>query len=171
MTTEDDFNAALDANPEDWQTRLVYADWLQEGGYGRAEGYRALGRAGAWTVNVNTSGEGLELWTWFPVGGTGDGRRELPRDWFAALDRWECLASSGERMSAADRWRDYRSRRAAEDAAAVAFAALSPERRAELLSAAPPEDKVPAKKPRRKATRKKRAAEKPKAKKPRGKKK
>jgi uncharacterized protein (TIGR02996 family) len=30
MTTEDDFQAALDANPGDWQTRLVFADWLQE---------------------------------------------------------------------------------------------------------------------------------------------
>lgn len=30
MTTEDDFQAALDANPDDWQTRLVFADWLEE---------------------------------------------------------------------------------------------------------------------------------------------
>src|SRR5215510_9578888 len=43
MTTEDDFQAALDKNPEDWQTRLVFADWLEERGDVRAEGYRALG--------------------------------------------------------------------------------------------------------------------------------
>ncbi len=43
MTTEDDFQAALDANPDDWQTRLVFADWLDERGDARAEGYRALG--------------------------------------------------------------------------------------------------------------------------------
>ena len=43
MTTEDDFQAALDADPENWQTRLVFADWLQERGDPRAEGYRALG--------------------------------------------------------------------------------------------------------------------------------
>lgn len=30
MTTEDDFQAVLDADPSDWQTRLVFADWLQE---------------------------------------------------------------------------------------------------------------------------------------------
>ena len=32
MTTEDDFQTALDANPEDWQTRLVFADWLEDNG-------------------------------------------------------------------------------------------------------------------------------------------
>jgi uncharacterized protein (TIGR02996 family) len=44
LTTEDDFQNALDANPEDHQTRLVFADWLQERVDPRAEGYRALGR-------------------------------------------------------------------------------------------------------------------------------
>jgi uncharacterized protein (TIGR02996 family) len=139
MTNEEDFQAALDTNPADWQTRLVFADWLQERGDPRADGYRALGRTGAWTVNVNTSGEGLKLWTWFPTGTTSDGRRELPRDWFRALDAWECLVSSGETMNAADRWRDYRSRREAEDAAALAFANLAPERRAELLAGTLPD--------------------------------
>src|SRR4051812_5929885 len=43
MTTEDDFNRRLDAHPEDWQTRLVFADWLDERGDVRAEGYRVLG--------------------------------------------------------------------------------------------------------------------------------
>jgi uncharacterized protein (TIGR02996 family) len=51
VTTEEDFQNALDANPKDWQTRLVFADWLQERGDERAEGYPALGlmqlRAGA----------------------------------------------------------------------------------------------------------------------------
>ena len=42
MTSEDDFQAALDTSPDDWQTRLVFADWLQERGDPRAEGYRAL---------------------------------------------------------------------------------------------------------------------------------
>lgn len=48
MTSEDDFQATLDANPEDWQTRLVFADWLQEQGDPRAEGYRALGACRVW---------------------------------------------------------------------------------------------------------------------------
>ena len=37
MTTEDDFQQALDANPDDHHTRLVFADWLQERGDPRAE--------------------------------------------------------------------------------------------------------------------------------------
>lgn len=45
MTTEDDFQKALDADPNDHQTRLVFADWLQERGDERAEGYRMLGYA------------------------------------------------------------------------------------------------------------------------------
>ncbi len=36
MTTEDDFQCALDRNPGDWQTRLVSVDWLQEHGDPRA---------------------------------------------------------------------------------------------------------------------------------------
>lgn len=43
MTTEDDFQNAIDASPDDWNARLVFADWLQEQGDPRAEGYRALG--------------------------------------------------------------------------------------------------------------------------------
>jgi uncharacterized protein (TIGR02996 family) len=43
MTTEDDFQNALAAQPQDWQTRLVFADWLQEHNDPRAEGYRAMG--------------------------------------------------------------------------------------------------------------------------------
>ena len=42
MTTEEDFQKALDANPDDWQTRLVFADWLQDRDDPRADGYRAL---------------------------------------------------------------------------------------------------------------------------------
>jgi uncharacterized protein (TIGR02996 family) len=38
VTTEDDFQSALDKDPEDWQTRLVFADWLQEHNDLRAEG-------------------------------------------------------------------------------------------------------------------------------------
>lgn len=43
MTTEEDFQKALDKDPTDWQTRLVFSDWLEERGDVRASGYRALG--------------------------------------------------------------------------------------------------------------------------------
>lgn len=44
MTTEDDFQSKLDADPTDWQTRLVLADYLDERDDRRAAGYRALGQ-------------------------------------------------------------------------------------------------------------------------------
>lgn len=43
MTTEDDFQAMIDANWEDWHTRLVFADWLAEHDDPRSDGYRWLG--------------------------------------------------------------------------------------------------------------------------------
>src|SRR5262249_18436345 len=115
--------------------------WLEERGDSRAEGYRALGRQRAWTHNVNESDEGLKLWTWFPRERGSQRSRRLPAGWFAALEGWECLISNGSTMDAAERWRDYRSRRAADDAAAMAFGKLPPRRRAELLDATPPAPK------------------------------
>ncbi len=38
MTTEEDFQAALDLHPDDWQTRLVFADWLQDRSDSPADG-------------------------------------------------------------------------------------------------------------------------------------
>jgi uncharacterized protein (TIGR02996 family) len=137
VTTEDDFQAALDGNYRDWQTRLVFADWLQDRNDPRAEGYRALGRGGRWTFNVNTSGKGLELWTWFPEEKGLDPQRRLPTAWFRKLAGWECLYSDGSKANSRQ-WKDYRSRRAAEDAAALAFAKLSDARRLGLLAAGPP---------------------------------
>jgi uncharacterized protein (TIGR02996 family) len=51
MTTEDDFQRALDADTTDWQTRLVFADWLEEQGDPRADGYRALGVLKKWPTD------------------------------------------------------------------------------------------------------------------------
>jgi uncharacterized protein (TIGR02996 family) len=46
MDDEEAFQAALDANPDDHTTRLVFADWLQERDDPRAAGYREMGRIG-----------------------------------------------------------------------------------------------------------------------------
>ena len=124
MTTEDDFQAALDANPYDWQTRLVFADWLEERGDPRAEGYRALGvlqlrpysAAYCWANARNresTAHAGFNL---------------LPQDWYAFTT---------PNLETAGIYCFFESRREAEDAAALAFARLPPERRAELLAALP----------------------------------
>lgn len=124
MTTEDDFQRALDANPDDWQTRLVFADFLDEHGDKRAEGYRALGRLRLCPNNMeNTS------W-WYQAGSFYAHERPpesfLPGDWFANLEfnGWQ----GGAEFTVGKR-------RQLEDAAAIAFAKLSVERRTELLNA------------------------------------
>lgn len=115
MTTEDDFQRALDANPEDWQIRLVFADWLQDQGDPRAEGYRALGslrRAPTWSASSTAAG-------WYYARSTG--YAVLPH----MLPPWWVWTVAMQGVAA--------SRAAAEDAAALAFARLTSERRDELL--------------------------------------
>ena len=131
MTTEEDFQARLDAQPEDWQTRLVFADWLQERGDPRADGYRALGRGKHHTDSWG--GEGHCFWRYTIARGTLDAPLRtvaLPDDWFDLLPR---EVKHNERSANWGALQSY-TRRAAEDAAALAFAKLPAERRAELLA-------------------------------------
>lgn len=146
MTTEDDFQAQLDADPEDWQTRLVFADWLEERGDLRAEGYRALGHL---RVRPAGSGAARQLWylpgyasrravdRWGQTASAPDDvhrfedakRAQLPDDWLAAMPL------DGDPDA---RWRLRATRREAEDAAARAFAQLPAARRVQLLHAETP---------------------------------
>lgn len=131
MTTEDDFQRALDTNPDDWQTRLVFADWLEERGDIRAEGYRALGvlrlhpltprpKSVGWCSSSNLMYRGEAKWAncilpvcWY------DATRALLTGVAGRTDKFWC-----ERMT----------RTQAEDAAARAFAGLPDDLRAELLN-------------------------------------
>jgi uncharacterized protein (TIGR02996 family) len=151
VTTEDDFQAALDAKPDDWQTRLVFADWLQERNDPRAEGYRALGQnrlVPKLPNQVNKPGYTTRAWAegykWT------DGW--LPNDWFP-------LARAHTSERAWTQWAVNKSRREAEDMAALAFAQLPPERRAELLAGVtdtePKEGEKPTKPKTRKSKKKK----------------
>lgn len=130
MTTEEDFQRALDEHPEDWQTRLVFADWLDERDDPRAEGYRALGvrRWSPWdAIGGSYSWWDFERGGRHPSRGDPDpepGFGELPTDWFDAL---------GPRDYGKNDW-GFESRSEAEDAAALAFAKLPAERRAQLLA-------------------------------------
>lgn len=142
MTTEDDFQAALDASPDDWQTRLVFADWLQERGDPRAEGTRALGvmRRCPRHENEGTSHASDCRPYWASEGNHAAGFEcsELPHDWFEVLD------VRGKSEYFAPRWTDRTdaTRHELETAAALAFTKLPPERRAELLAtgaSTPPE--------------------------------
>ena len=120
MTTEDDFQNALDAHPEDWQTRLVFADWLEENGDPRAEGYRALGVLRRRPFR----GDQSTFWTHWGL--------SLSLNVVLRNGTQSCLVGDWESRCG----ERYNSRRAAEDAAARAFATLPAERRAELLTGA-----------------------------------
>lgn len=126
MTTEDDFQNALAAEPRDWQTMLVFADWLEERGDPRAEGYRALGLLRRVPAAFG------RLWVWLNArwarsyNDTEDKRAAtLPDDWYDLIprvkDNSECAA---ERTTL---------RKSLNDAAR-AFVKLPPERRAELIA-------------------------------------
>ena len=134
MTTEDDFQAALDAHPDDWQTRLVFADWLEERGDPRADGYRALA-LNRYVLCDRYSGPPLEFLPhqasriFLDKGEDSTGwEYTFPPDWFNVLPPGirEAWSSSGCVM--------YGTRRGAEDAAALAFTKLPAARRAELLT-------------------------------------
>ena len=134
MTTEDDFQQQLDANPEYHQTRLVFADWLQERGDPRAEGSRVMGKRRFATKSAQDC-------RWYDAEkyveeAFGD---NLPHAWYVALvarlgtprqqSALGCCVSNGY-------WLLFSTRRAAEDAAALAFLKLTEERRARLLAQA-----------------------------------
>jgi uncharacterized protein (TIGR02996 family) len=131
VTTEDDFQKQLDAKPDDWQTRLVFADWLDERGDVRAEGYRALA-ACRFVLCDRYPGEPPrfiphQMSRIFCEGNGASGRDyTLPADWY------EQVLGLGQH-AATDTLIPFDNRRAAEDAAALAFASLPARRRAALL--------------------------------------
>jgi len=100
--------ALLDDRPEDWDTRLVLADALEEAGSPLAAGYRWLARARKrprYSVATRT-------WDWWPEKGYefDDPESNVPEPVLKHLTR------------TADHWVEYPSRREAEDQAAAAFA-------------------------------------------------
>ncbi len=127
---EEAFQQKLDEHPDDHSTRLVFADWLQDRGDVRAEGYRALARCG-FVLSDRYSGPPIrfipkQASRIFRFDRTGTGRDyTFPADWYERLPGAKSEESGGCVL--------FPNRRAAEDAAALAFAALPPARRTELL--------------------------------------
>lgn len=125
------FQMKLDEHPDDHATRLVFADWLQERGDPRAEGYRALARCG-FVLSDRYSGPPIryipkQASRVFRFDSTGTGRDyTFPADWYALLPGAKADESGGCVL--------FPNRRAAEDAAALAFAALPKARRDALLA-------------------------------------
>jgi uncharacterized protein (TIGR02996 family) len=140
MTTEDDFQRQLDACPDDAQMRLVFADWLQERGDERSEGYRALGANRLYAIMPGERGWGV----WYndsqytlPV---EDAPLRLPEDWFGCVESLiraatdEGTLSIGYAEGVPGYWQGFNARFLAENAAALAFARLPAERRRQLLT-------------------------------------
>jgi len=134
MTTEQDFNDALDLHPNDWQTRLVFADWLDERDDPRAEGYRAL--AACRVYPATTASQSTWGGTNHPAMGDPDwvmANRSclLPTDWFLLLPFDPKLDWQDTNRPI---WKRKKKRRESEDGAALAFAKLPAARRAQLLA-------------------------------------
>jgi uncharacterized protein (TIGR02996 family) len=162
VTSEDDFQLARDANPEDWQTRLVFADWLQERGDPRAAGYRALARWQVKPIRIQMAKEDGELeGEWQFIYGTDENRSDQARErWGQCMlpPVWFTKLTQRSRHNGLPWWHYYDTRREAEDTAARAFARLSKSHRAALLEPAPvpprPEpEPTPAPKKKRKRKR------------------
>jgi uncharacterized protein (TIGR02996 family) len=160
VTTEDEFQALLDANPDDHTTRLVMADWLEERGDPRADGYRALGllqrrpKSGSYSRGVSWF-----FWNRTYVNGpfeifldrqshNADEGNELPNDWYKKMRKLKQY----ETAKATNLWAGYTlKRRDLEDLVALAFAKLPTKRRAELLAGKGAEELVAKRKKKSKA--------------------
>ena len=121
FSDEEAFQAYLDANPEDYLAREVFADWLQDRDDPRAEGYRALGqsRKKAWYFC------GSENWGFFnTLAFHDDYLKEHPNLLPSIIDNsWESeIEEKGDKTRAK-----------AEDAVALAWGKRTPERQAEIL--------------------------------------
>jgi uncharacterized protein (TIGR02996 family) len=139
VTTEDDFQKQLDAEPHDHHTRLIFADWLDERDDPRGPGYRALGtlqrvpvliQLGRQSKGSPSGRQPRHIYGQAPKAPTMNPEYkicEMPADWFLLIPQPpECDNNSPT-------WRYFATRRAAEDAAALAFAQLPAKRRAKLL--------------------------------------
>lgn len=129
MTSEEDFRAMVEANPLDFDTLLVFADWLQDRDDPRAEAWRALGvnRIAVWSFPL---GDGKRHYTFANWSSCDDDRSAIPGDW------WVCCKSLLKRRELyADSPKQFFSKptaREAYDVVVAAFLNLPPERRAEL---------------------------------------
>lgn len=140
MTREDDFQVMLDANPKDWHTMLVFADWLQDQDDPRAAGYRGLallkkhpalcsGRR-TWSPRASDSPWDTQpTWTWYNSNQDEYGHPEhtnhLPDEWMRDIMKGPNAYRTSRQVNGAAfgfaGWLEFLSRREATNAAALAF--------------------------------------------------
>lgn len=113
MTEELDFQITLDANPDDWHTRLLFADWLAERDDIRWHGYRFMAEN---QLRPELIGPGsgwpeicFGLWVWRHGNGY-DPPHTIPHGWRPELADVPCGLSG-----------TYTTRADAENAAALYF--------------------------------------------------
>lgn len=146
MTTEDEFQALLDANPQDYHTRLVFADWLQERSDPRAEGYRALGRLELVPDRYGNY-DNLREDRGYPDRCYWGRRENSNYDWWVRqgsptvpcllIERWFKELKKVKGYDTLEKWWVYyKNRRDAENAAALAFGRLPRAVRTKLLAGA-----------------------------------
>lgn len=112
-TTETAFQAALEEDPTSSATRLVFADWLEEQGDPRAAGYRWMGNNGKYPKEATSLLFIGESWDWWRESAYAIGPSVLPAAVFDKL-------RGGQTRSASD-YREYPTRRAAEEALCAAL--------------------------------------------------
>lgn len=127
----------LDARPDDHRARRLLGEWLQWHRDVRGEGLRALGACGRESRRMFSGGAACYLWydltdqmtecelnhIQYPQEAV-HAASDLPFGWFRELR---------DAVEASEEFKEYHTRRAAEDAAALAFNRLPAERRAALL--------------------------------------
>lgn len=131
----------IDANPSDHHARLVLADKLDDIGSPLGEGYRVLGNL---KFRFESGDEDGSFWwtCWSRDAATfaanitdttfGRTRDYVPMDWFKKLRGGGCFMGVRSVPHNRQSWRDYPSRRALEDALALAFSKLPDNRRREI---------------------------------------
>lgn len=150
MTTEDDFQNQLDQCPEDHNTRLVFADWLDERNDPRGPGYRALGMCRVYPHKNTFTGKSFVYHN--GKGHYGSPDKPMPICHRIPSQRWldliqdEEYKKSGEKDEKMKVPEDYKTkgtvlssclaetRRWLEDCAALAFLKLDPIEQAAMLS-------------------------------------
>lgn len=112
MNDEEAFQDHLDQYPDDHFARMAFADWLQDRGDVRAEGYRALG-----DKKLYPDMRGGITPTWFNYRTSFLRKNSLPKKWLILLTGYVLTHRTGK----VTYWVDYHTRRQAEDAAALAY--------------------------------------------------
>lgn len=131
MTSEElAFTQALDAEPKNHWLRCVFADWLDDRGDPRGPGMRALGRLELRSIFTGWN-QTVDADVWL-LGRDDNCKYEDCLGGFLPVPWWEALEV--QQIGNFKWWRYYASRAAAEDAAALAWAKLTPEQQARILA-------------------------------------